>query len=121
MKTLQTKFLEKVYANALFLELIERGCFCEKQQMIKVYYKGCQVGEYFADEVVDRKVIIEIKAAEDIVEEHENQLQNYLKATEMEVGLLLNFGKKPQFQKKNFCQRQKSIVEVDPSQFSNQL
>lgn len=73
-----------------------------KQQYIKVYYDGHEVGEYFADLLVEDVVIIELKAAEGIVEEHEHQLLNYLKATDKEVGLLLNFGKKPQFKRKIF-------------------
>lgn len=76
-----------------------------KQQPIKIYYKELQVGEYYADLVVEDKVIVEIKAAEGLVEEHEFQLINYLKATDKEVGLLLNFGKKPQFKRKIFTNR----------------
>lgn len=75
---------------------------CEKQKQIKVFYKNENVGEYYADIIVEDKVIIELKAAEGIVDEHEHQLLNYLKATEIEVGLLLNFGKKPQFKRQIF-------------------
>jgi len=74
-------FLEKVYQNALFLELTEAGLFCDVQKPIKVFYKEKLVGEYFADIIVDNCVIIELKAAEGIAEEHEFQLINYLKAT----------------------------------------
>lgn len=95
-------FLEKVYENALFFELRSLGLFCEKQKPIKVYYQEQLVGEYFADIIVNQSVIIELKAAEGLVEEHEFQLVNYLKATEIEVGLLLNFGKKPIFKRKVF-------------------
>lgn len=73
-------FLEKVYENALLLELIENGLFCERQKPIKVYYKGKIVGEYFADIMVESKVILELKAAEGLVEEHELQLINYFKS-----------------------------------------
>ena len=100
--TLGYGFLEKVYENAMLLELRSMGLRCERQRPIKVYYKEHQVGEYFADLIVEDGVIIELKAAEGLVEEHEFQLINYLKATEIEVGLLLNFGKKPQFKRKVF-------------------
>ena len=105
-------FLEKVYENALFLELTAMGLFCEKQKPIKVYYNGKIVGEYFADIIVNGCVIVELKAAEVLVEEHEFQSINYLKATEIEVGLLLNFGKKPQFKRKLFTNDRKKIKSV---------
>ena len=95
-------FLEKVYENAMFLELKSLGLFVEKQKRIKVYYKSELVGDYFADLIVNDKVIVELKAGEQLCEEHEFQLINYLKATEIEIGLLLNFGKNPQFKRKIF-------------------
>lgn len=95
-------FLEKVYENALMIELKSLWLNCEKQKSITVSFKGYNVGEYFADIIVENKVIIELKAAEGLIEEHEAQLLNYLRATEIEVGLLLNFGKKPQFKRKIF-------------------
>lgn len=98
--TLGYGFLEKVYENALGNELRKNGLFVENQSKIIVHYKGSIVGNYFADLLVENKVIIELKAAEAICEEHEYQLINYLKATEVEIGLLLNFGKKPQFKRK---------------------
>jgi len=98
-------FLEKVYENALFIELSKFGFLVQKQRRIKVYYDNIVVGDYFADLIVDEKVIIELKAAEGLREEHEFQLINYLKATEIEVGLLLNFGKSPQFKRKIFSNK----------------
>lgn len=95
-------FLEKVYENALFLELINSDLYCVKQKPIKVHYHDVVVGNYFADIIVNDSVIIELKAAESLIEEHELQLINYLKATDIEVGLLLNFGKRPQFSRKVF-------------------
>jgi len=95
-------FLEKVYENSLMIELQSLGLNCEKQKPISVSFKGYNVGEYFADIIVENKVIVELKAAEALVEEHEAQLLNYLRATEVEVGLLLNFGKKPQFKRQIF-------------------
>ena len=95
-------FLEKIYENALFIELTGNGLKCVKQKPISVYYKSKLVGEYFADMVVEEKIILELKAAECILKEHEHQLVNYLRSTEMNVGLLLNFGKKPEFKRKIF-------------------
>lgn len=95
-------FLERVYENAMMIELKSLNLNCEKQKQIKVFYKNENVGEYYADIIVEDKVIIELKAAEGIIDEHEHQLLNYLKATEIEVGLLLNFGKKPQFKRQIF-------------------
>jgi len=105
-------FLEKVYQNALFLELIAMGFYCEKQKQIKVFYNGQIIGEYFADLIVNNCVIIELKASETLVKEHELQLINYLKATDIEVGLLFNFGKKPQFKRKLFTNDRKNIKSV---------
>ena len=101
-------FLEKVYENALSLELRKLGLVVEGQAPIKAHYQGILVGEYFANLLVEGLVIIELKAAEGIAEEHEAQLLNYLKATEIEVGLLLNFGPKPQFKRKIFTNDQKT-------------
>jgi GxxExxY protein len=102
-------FLEKVYENALFIELTKRGFKVVKQRPIKVYYDGEQVGEYFADLIVDDLIIIELKAAEGIIEEHKHQVLNYLKATDKEVGLLLNFGKKPELKRKVFENKNKNL------------
>ncbi len=95
-------FLEKVYQNALYTELKRNGFEVESQKQIKVYYKNVEVGEYYADLIVNDKVILELKATESITEAHEFQLLNYLKSTNIEVGLLLNFGKKPEFCRKVF-------------------
>lgn len=100
--TLGYGFLEKVYENALHIELEQIGFSVNKQEPIKVYYESREVGVYFADLIVNGLVIIELKAAENLCEEHEFQLINYLKATELEVGLLLNFGKKPELRRKVF-------------------
>lgn len=93
-------FLEKVYQNSMYLELKSRGFQVEAQKPIKVYYKGNIVGEYYADLIVNNLVILELKAVAFLVEEFEWQILNYLRGTEMEVGLLLNFGKKPEFLRK---------------------
>lgn len=103
--TLGYGFLEKVYENSMLIELRKMGLDTQRQVPIKVYYAEQIVGEYYADLIVNDKIIIELKAAENLCEEHEFQLINYLKATEIEVGLLLNFGKKPQFARKIFTNK----------------
>jgi GxxExxY protein len=105
--TLGYGFLEKVYENAMAIELIKMGCNVRQQQNIKVYYETEEVGDYYADLLIDDLVIIELKAAESLCEEHEVQLINYLKATKMEIGLLLNFGKKAEFKRKIFTNDRK--------------
>ncbi len=95
-------FLEKVYQNSLYIELKSREFDVEAQKKIKVSYKGNYVGEYYADLVVDDLVILELKATERISEKFEFQLINYLRATDKEVGLLFNFGVKPEFKRKIF-------------------
>jgi len=84
-------FLEKIYENALLIELKKRGFNAEGQVPINVEYKGELVGEYFADIVVEDKVILELKAVESLQKIHEAQLLNYLKATKYKIGLLVNF------------------------------
>ncbi len=92
-------FLERVYENALLLELTSSGFQAIQQHPIQVYYEQQLVGEYFADILVNDLIILELKAAEQIRDEHAAQLTNYLKATRKEVGLLLNFGSKPEFKR----------------------
>ena len=98
--TLGYGFLEKVYENALIIELEKEHIKCQQQQHIDVFYEGQKVGEYFADIIVEDKVIIELKSVENLSPKHEAQLVNYLHATDMEVGLLLNFGKVPQHKRR---------------------
>ena len=95
-------FLEKVYENSMLIELKKFALECERQYPLKVHYDENEVGEYFADIIVENSVIIELKAAECLCKEHEAQLINYLKATDIEVGILLNFGKEPEFKRKVF-------------------
>ncbi len=92
-------FLEKVYENALAIELKKLDLSVVQQESVKVYYEGSQVGDYFADIVVNGLVILELKSAEALRNEHFAQLTNYLKATDKEVGMLLNFGRKPEFKR----------------------
>jgi len=112
-------YLEKVYANALKIELQKVGLKVEAQKPIQVFYDGIVVGEYFVDLYVNDKVIIELKSAASLCTEHEAQLFNYLKATNKEIGLLLNFGPKANFKRKlwtpghqNLCESVSSVESV---------
>lgn len=98
-------FLEKVYENSLAIELKKMVLKVEQQKNIKVFYEQEQVGDYYADVLVDDLILIEIKAASALCEEHEAQLTNYLRATLIDVGLLLNFGKYPEFKRNIFENR----------------
>ena len=95
-------FLEKVYHNAFQIELRLRGYEFDSQKKLNVFYKKENVGDYVPDIIVNNAVIIELKCVEYMLESHEAQLINYLKATDCDVGLLLNFGKEPQFIRKIF-------------------
>lgn len=102
-------FLEKVYRNALAHELQHCGLQVIVEQPISVFYAGVVVGEYFADLIVENKVIVELKRAESIGEAHLAQLINYLQATRYEVGLVLNFGPEPSFERRFFSNEKKYI------------
>lgn len=95
-------FLEKIYENAMMIEFKREGIPVVSQSAIKVSYEDEIIGEYFADILIDDKVIVEMKAAKSLAAENEAQLLNYLKATDIEVGLLLNFGPKPEVKRKVF-------------------
>jgi GxxExxY protein len=90
-RNLGAGFMEKVYENALMIELSESGLKSVKQSPIKIKYKGKIIGDYIADIVVEDKIILEIKAVDSLQNIHEAQLLNYLKATGMKIGLLVNF------------------------------
>ena len=100
-------FLERIYENALMLELRQRGLNVERQKRILVHYKGEVMGEHFLDIVVEDCVICELKAVRELCIEHEAQIVNYLKATDIELGLLLNFGPKPKVKRKLFDNHRK--------------
>ena len=95
-------FLEKVYHKALLIELKNNGYKIDSEKKVNVYYKNEIVGEYIPDIIINDSVIVELKCVEYLTDIHENQLLNYLKATDCEVGLILNFGKDPQFIRKIF-------------------
>ncbi len=100
-------FLEKVYEKSMLIELTKIGLKCENQFPINVYYDNKEVGKYYADIIVEDVEILELKAEKNLCPEHEAQLLNYLKATDIEVGMLLNFGEKPQFKRKVFSNKYK--------------
>jgi len=102
-------FLEKVYQNAMYLELKRKGFEVEAQKQIKVHYKGVVVGDYYTDLIINQTVILELKASEMLVYENELQLLNYLRATDIEIGLLLNFGKKPELRRMIFTNDRKNL------------
>lgn len=104
-------FMESVYERALYIVLLSYGLQVEKQKDIAVHFRGQVIGEYRADLVVDEKIIVEIKAVRGIVPEHEAQIINYLKATDMEIGLLINFGQKPEFKRFILDNKRKRISE----------
>ncbi len=110
-------FLEKVYENSLIYELQRMNIHGRRQVPIQVFDLGIKVGEYFADIVVEERIIIELKAAESLCLEHEAQLLNYLKATSMEVGLLFNFGLKPEFRRRVYENKLKKSLSKDPFLF----
>ena len=108
-------FLEKVYENAMMIELVKIGLLAEQQRRLTVYHDSQVIGEYCADIVVNDTVILELKTADTIAPEHEAQLINYLKATEIELGLLLNFGLRPEFIRRIFTNDKKGLVKVTAS------
>jgi GxxExxY protein len=102
-------FLERVYQNAMYFALQDLGLKVEAQQRIKVYFRGREVGDFFADLVINDLVILELKATATLIEKHEVQLVNYLKATPIEIGFLLNFGTEPEFERKIWFNEKKKL------------
>ncbi len=104
---LGTGFLQSVYQASLIEALRATGLHVEREVGIDVYFRTAFVGKFFADLVVENRVVVEIKAVRTLAHEHEGQLIHYLRATTMEVGLLLNFGPSPQFKRKIFSNTHK--------------
>lgn len=98
--TLGYGFLEKVYENALAIELRKRGLTVVQQPAIRIRYDGQVVGDYFSDILVENCVLVEMKAVDALLPEHEAQLLNCLRGSEFDVGLLLNAGRKPEVKRK---------------------
>ena len=104
-------FLESTYAQALVVALEESGLRAAREVPVAVWFRGRKVGQYYADLMVEDVVLLELKAARALESAHEAQLLHYLRATEMEVGLLLNFGHRPQFRRLLFDNERKKIRE----------
>jgi len=105
-------FLESVYRGALAYELRERGLALSVEEPVDVWYKGTKIGHYRADIVIERRIVIEVKAAKATDESDRRQLLNYLRATKLEVGLLLHFGPKAAFQRLVFENKRKTGIEA---------
>jgi len=103
-------FSEKIYQKAFAIALQEDGMKVDEQVSIKVHFRGQMVGEFFADIVVNDLILLELKSAESIIEEHQAQLLNYLKSTEIEVGYVMNFGKSASFKRKVFDNQRKGSL-----------
>jgi GxxExxY protein len=106
-------FLESVYEQALAIALTQAGMKVERQVAVSVWFRGQQIGDFRADVLVDGSVLLELKAARTLDQAHEKQLLNYLRTTDIEVGLLLNFGVSPQFRRLVYENERKKI-RVDP-------
>jgi GxxExxY protein len=104
-------FLESTYAKALAVGLEESGMTAEQEVAVSVWFRGRKIGQYYADIVVEDLVLLELKASRTLENAHEAQLLHYLRATEVEVGLLLNFGLRPQFRRLLFDNERKKIGE----------
>jgi GxxExxY protein len=104
-------FLESTYAEAMVIALAQSGLTAVREVPVPVWFRGKKVGQYFADMLVDDVVLLELKVARTLESAHEAQLLHYLRATEIEVGLLLNFGLRPQFRRLLFDNARKKIRE----------
>ena len=113
-------FLESVYEKSLLIALQQKKLRVEAQKPLKVHFRGQLVGDFFADLIVENTVLIELKAIRSLVPQHEAQIINYLQATGIEVGLLLNFGN-PRLEYKRFTRKKNPAHPVDPCNDSNSL
>ena len=104
-------FLESVYETSMVIALREKGIAVERQVEIPVWFRGQQIGVFFADLLVENSVIVELKAVRSIDPSHEAQILHYLRATEIEIGLLLNFGVRPEIKRKIFDNPRKPTRE----------
>ena len=109
-KRLGYGFSEKIYENALAIELRKKNMAVQQQAAIKVFYDGAVIGDYVADLLIENAVIVELKSVRTLLPEHEAQLLNYLKATTFEVGLLLNFGPNTQLKRKLYDNDHKGLL-----------
>ena len=102
-------FLESVYEKAFFIVLDQKGFGVKRQVEIPVWFRDQQIGRFEADLIIDNVAILELKAVKRIAEAHRAQILNYLRATEIEVGLLFNFGRKPEFERFAFDNNRKEV------------
>ena len=105
-------FLESVYEKAFEVALNSKGLDVRRQIQVPVWFRGHKVGDFVADVLVNRSVLLELKAARTLDSAHEAQLLNYLRATEIEVGLLFNFGIKPEFRRLAFDNSRKQVKQL---------
>ncbi len=110
-------FLESVYEKALEVRLLQQGYDVKRQQPVKVYFEGEEVGDFRADLIVDDLVIVELKAVENLHKIYEVQLVNYLRSTEIEVGLLINFGEELKIKRRMFSNERKKAGNRIPNSF----
>ena len=106
-------FLESVYEKSFEVALTAKGLDVRRQIQVSVWFRGHKVGDFVADVLVNRSVLLELKAGRSLDSAHEAQLLNYLRATEIEVGLLFNFGIKPEFRRLAFDNSRKQVRRVD--------
>jgi GxxExxY protein len=104
-------FLQSTYAEALAIALEESGLRTAREAPVPVWFRGRKVGQYYADLIVEGLVLLELKAARALESAHEAQLLHYLRATDIEVGLLLNFGLRPRFRRLLYDNERKKIRE----------
>ena len=104
-------FLESTYSESMMVALNQEGLRVQREVSVPVWFRGAKVGQIFANLLVEKAVLVELKAAKSIDRAHEAQLLHYLRATEIEVGLLLNFGTRPQFRRLLFDNPRKKIRE----------
>jgi GxxExxY protein len=114
--TLGYGFIESVYHNSMIVELVRNGIAIETEKAIAVYYDDRVVGTFSADLVVEGKVILELKSKETLHHAHEAQLTNYLRATDIELGFVLNFGKQAEFKRKYFSNKNKRRLPGPPDE-----
>lgn len=112
-------FLESVYEEAMVIALREAGLNVEQQVPVPVWFRGRSIGAFQADLLIDQLVIIELKAVKQLIEAHVAQLMHYLRATEIEVGLVMNFGQKPEFKRRVFENSRKGLQGSEVSIVEN--
>jgi GxxExxY protein len=114
-------FSENVYENAMIIEMVKQGLYCTLQRPLNVFYDEVNVGKCFAEIIVNEQIILEVKCRESINTQDEEQLLNYLKATEIEIGMLLNFGKEPQYRSRFLMNNLKQMIRQPTSSSSREL